>query len=63
MFTNLDQSSTPSEGLDGPPKLVTDVELVRVEEQEDEVDTGGKPFKHFHIVVPSGRGGGGGGML
>lgn len=57
MFTNLDQSSPPSEGLDGPPKLVTDVELVRVEEKEDEVDPRGKPFEHFHIVVPSDRGG------
>ena len=56
MFTNLDQSSPPSKGLDGPPKLVTDVELVRVEEKEDEVDPRGKPFEHFHIVVPSDHG-------
>ena len=56
MFTNLDQSFSPSEGLDGPTKLVTDIELVRIEEQENKVDTRGEPFEHFHVVVTSDRG-------
>ena len=29
---------------------------MRVEEQENQVDTGGKPFQHFHIVVTSAGG-------
>lgn len=56
MFTNLDQSYSPSQGLDGSTKLVTDIELVRVEEQENKVDPRGKPLEHFHVVVTSDRG-------
>ena len=56
MFTNLDQSYSPSQGLDGSTKLVTDIELVRVEEQENKVDPRGKPLEHFHVIVTSDRG-------
>ena len=39
--------------LHGVPHLVRYVELVRVEEEEDEVHLLGEPLQHLHVVVPA----------
>ena len=45
----------PPERLDGPLELVRDVELVRVEEEEDSVDALGEPLEHADEVVAAVR--------
>lgn len=43
----------PPEGLDRPPKLVRDVQLVSVEKQQYPVHAFGKPFQNpDEIVTP-----------
>ena len=50
---NVPTPRSPSERFDSPAQLVADVKLVRVEEEDDEVDARGKPLEHLHVVVAS----------
>ena len=43
------------DGLDGPPELIRDVELVGVEEEDDAVDPLGEPLEHPDKVVAAVR--------
>ena len=43
----------PGEGLDGSPQLVTDVQLVGIKQQQDQVHSLSEPGQHLYKVVSS----------